>query len=193
MESDTLTLQEAADLLGKSTQTVRRLIKKGGLQAQRIQTPQGFQYAVLRSSMTARFTRYPNVSNVPTVQPTPTTVDVHPVGTDWSPFLTSQNGTQKVEASNSPESFLENDYYILEPSPVPAPPAPIQETMDRNTVSSRQLLEFAQAAHKEKLMLITILERLQAELERERGRPKTALQWIGNALKSALSLFKKEN
>ena len=192
MESDYLTLQEAADLLGKSTQTVRRLIKKGELQAQRLQTPQGFQYAVLRSSMTARFVRVPNVPyvNSPTVQPgvaaemkqaeTEEPI-VEAVGTDWSPFLTTQHAASK-EVAETPESFLENDYYLVEPSP-----------MDTTNVSSRQLLEFAQAAHKEKLMLITILERLQAELERERRRPKTMLQWIGNALKSTLGVSKKEN
>lgn len=191
MESDYLTLQEAADLLGKSTQTVRRLIKRGDLQAQRLQTPQGFQYAVLRSSMTGRFVRIPSMPNIPSVNsPLEQPAVVHdpkpvfepivePVGTDWSKLLTSQDAPSN-EVEEAPEAFLENDYYLVEPSPV-----------DTASVSGRQLLEFAQAAHKEKLMLITILERLQAELERERSRPKTLLQWIGNVVKSVFGADKK--
>ena len=185
MESDTLTLQEAAELLGKSTQTVRRLIKSGVLQAQRIETPQGFQYAVLRSSLSARFTRVaPAVTQNPQPQQRQevqdvkvSAVEVPPVHYDWYPFLTNQNQSSGKEAQNLPESFLENDYYVLEPSPV-------QEKADKESVSNRQFMEFVQMAHKEKLMLITILERLQAELERERRQPKTVFQWIGQGLKA---------
>lgn len=193
MESDTLTLQEAADLLGKSTQTVRRLIKKGELQAQRVDTPQGFQYAVLRSSLSPRYTRFaPTPIQSPQAQPiqvqevgTPS-VEVPPPHYDWSPFLTHQTDQPKDQAQDHPESFLENDYYVLEPSPV-------QNTVDKESVSSRQLLEFVQMAHKEKLMLITILERLQAELERERRLPKTMFQRIAEGLKSLFGPSGRKN
>lgn len=51
MKKDFLTLQEAAVLIGKSVQTVRRLIKKGDLKAQRIKTPQGFHYVIQRENL----------------------------------------------------------------------------------------------------------------------------------------------
>ena len=41
-----VTLNEAADRMGKSVQTLRRMIRKGELQTERIETPQGFQYWV---------------------------------------------------------------------------------------------------------------------------------------------------
>ena len=41
-----VTLHEAADRMGKSVQTLRRMIRKGELQTERVQTPQGFQYWV---------------------------------------------------------------------------------------------------------------------------------------------------
>ena len=41
-----MTLNEAADRMGKSVQTLRRMIRKGELQTERIETPQGFQYWV---------------------------------------------------------------------------------------------------------------------------------------------------
>lgn len=201
MENDTLTLQEAADLLGKSTQTVRRLIKKGDLQAQRIDTPQGFQYAVLKSSMVARFPRMMGVAAQPVPQPQVVAAPIQevpvqpnpqasPVHYDWSPFLISQNGSsvpmQKNEPVETAEDFLENDYFELQPFPA-------QSKVDSDFVSSRQLLELVQSSHKEKLMLITILERLQAELEREHKRPKTLLQWIGATLKSVFGKREKND
>ena len=179
MESDTLTLQEAAELLGKSTQTVRRLIKSGVLQAERIETPQGFQYAVLRSSLSARYIRVaPAVQNPPSPQ----------IQEIYVPFVANpvQVPPTHTETQDLPESFLENDYYVLEPSPVP-------EKVDKEGVTSRQLLEFVQMAHKEKLMLITILERLQAELERERRQPKTVFQWIGEGLKAMFGSWGSKN
>ncbi len=178
MESDTLTLQEAAELLGKSTQTVRRLIKSGVLQAQRIDTPQGFQYAVLRSSLSARYTR---------VAPTPMQNSPSPqMEAPLQEVRVASVPPAHYEAQDLPESFLENDYYVLEPSP-------ISEKVDKDGVTSRQLLEFVQMAHKEKLMLITILERLQAELERERRQPKTAFQWIGEGLKAVFGSWGSKN
>jgi hypothetical protein len=51
MQKDYLTLQDTAVMLGKSVQTVRRMIKRGDLKAQRIRTPQGFHYVVDREDL----------------------------------------------------------------------------------------------------------------------------------------------
>lgn len=54
MTSSTLiTIQEAADLSGKSLQTIRRAIKQKKLSAKRKKTAQGFQYFITRESVTA--------------------------------------------------------------------------------------------------------------------------------------------
>ena len=179
MDTGTLTLQEAADLLGKSTQTVRRLIKKGELQAERVETPQGFQYAVFKASMIARF---PRVMGVPT--PPPLTIQTpiqHVQAVEEVPTPSPAPMPQPVPLKKEdPRILLENEYYYFEPSP---PPTQMVQPVDKESVSSRQLFELVQLAHKEKLMLITILERLQAELERERQRPKSFFQWISGLWK----------
>lgn len=46
MSLSLVTLQEAADRMGKSVQTLRRMIQKGELQTERVRTAQGFQYWV---------------------------------------------------------------------------------------------------------------------------------------------------
>jgi len=46
------TIQEAADFIGKSTQTIRRMIKSGKFKAKRSRTPQGFNYAISKKEFT---------------------------------------------------------------------------------------------------------------------------------------------
>ena len=43
---DLLTIHEAASQLGKSPQTIRRMIKRGEIRARRVKTPQGFHYVI---------------------------------------------------------------------------------------------------------------------------------------------------
>lgn len=183
--TDTLTLQEAALLLGKSTQTVRRLIKKGEVEAQQIQTPQGFQYAVSRTSLAARFPRMVLASSY-----SQETEEVSPqaVEPEWTQALSYQNRFTYEKANSekivAPIEFLENDYYELNSSPVQ------EKEVAQDMVTSQKFWEFVHSAHKEKLMLITILERLQAQLEHERRQPKTWFQWIGERLEKLGSFLK---
>lgn len=46
MHPATISIQEAADLSGKSIQTIRRAIKAKKLQAKKKDTPQGFSYSI---------------------------------------------------------------------------------------------------------------------------------------------------
>lgn len=178
--SEYLTLQEAADLLGKSTQTVRRLIKRGELTAQRIQTPQGFQYAVLRNSLAGR----PMVAPFRTEEmPSPNPI-ASPAATPVpEPMPAPSHEPEPIPVPplrDEPEMYLENDYFVLQPSPVQNA---IQNHNDG--LETRQLMELVHMAHKEKVMLITILERLQAELEQERKRPKGLFQWVRMGFRKA--------
>lgn len=173
--SEYLTLQEAADLLGKSTQTVRRLIKRGELTAQRIQTPQGFQYAVLRNSLVGR----PIVASFQAEEMPPPNLTPVP-----EPMHEPMHEPEPVPApplrDEPPEMYLENDYFVLQPSPVQ------NAILNQNDgLETRQLMELVHMAHKEKVMLITILERLQAELEQERKRPKGLFQWVRRVFQKA--------
>lgn len=174
MAGEFLSLQEVADELGKSTQTIRRMIKKGEIRAERIRTPQGFQYAIERGALTykrpAQATQEPS-QNRP--DPSPTPFPSSSPMMDTKEALTSQDSTdygmalisQNVQAIQEDSSaFLENDFYILEPS-----------QSAREGLTHERLIELVTMHHKEKLMLITILERLQAELAEERRAKKKSL------------------
>ena len=51
MSKDLVTIQEAALLMGKSVQTLRRMIRKGELHSQRMKSPQGFRYLLDRDEL----------------------------------------------------------------------------------------------------------------------------------------------
>lgn len=51
MEKTLLTINEAADFLGKSTQTIRRLVKQRKIKYRRKRTPQGFNYFIEKNSL----------------------------------------------------------------------------------------------------------------------------------------------
>jgi len=151
MSNEILSLQETADLLGKSTQTVRRMIKKGELEAQRIRTPQGFEYGIYREHVVGR--RMPAAGvQLPgqpggqaAIQAPYQTTGHQPVG-----LLEEARAAQEEM-----ESFLENDFYVLE----------ARESQ-------------VEIHHREKMMLIHILEGLQAELAAERAKPKSFFGWL---------------
>ena len=46
-----LTINEAAELAGKSIQTIRRIIKRKKVQIKRKKTPQGFNYLIVKDSL----------------------------------------------------------------------------------------------------------------------------------------------
>lgn len=48
-----LTINEAAQISGKSIQTIRRMIKQKKIQVKRQKTPQGFNYLVIKESLVA--------------------------------------------------------------------------------------------------------------------------------------------
>ena len=166
MGQDVLTLQEVADLLGKSTQTIRRMIKKGDLKAQRIKTAQGFQYGIYRGQ-------------VPSTEPViERPIKFHPdESKKWLPDETFDDLTSQVDkpmeapvremiTSEEVDALLENDFYILQPS------------VDERTSWTEDLQHRLDQQHREKMLLIHILEALQVELRQERDKPKSFFAWI---------------
>ncbi len=55
MAETLLSIQEAADICGKSIQTIRRAIKNRKISAKRKKTPQGFNYMVSRDNIIALY------------------------------------------------------------------------------------------------------------------------------------------
>lgn len=148
MGNDVLTLQEVADLLGKSTQTVRRMIKKGDLKAQRIKTSQGFQYGIYRAQIEAE-TAVQASGYAPTHESTPVTetlgagqaVDVQ--RNAEKQHLTSQLVTpfrQPLVTAVDVQSFLGPEFF------------------------EKELQRMLETQHREKMTLLRILELMQMRL-----------------------------
>lgn len=71
MATSQLTIHEAAKKMGKSVQTLRRMIKRGLLPHEQIRTPQGFSYLIPQEALTGRA--------LPFSEPTPQTLAVDSV------------------------------------------------------------------------------------------------------------------
>ncbi len=161
MNKDFLTLEEAAHALKKSTQTIRRMIKKGDLQAQRIKTPQGFHYVVRRAEVAGAAEAEPAVETVfynSPIQnePLPQQDEEIPVLINQTQILTNQNVVEPLpEPVQVPLDKKEPVVFYFPP----LPPAP--------SVEARDLLRLIERQHREHLGLIRIIERLQDELRRQ--------------------------
>lgn len=155
MNKDFLTLEEAARALKKSTQTIRRMIKKGELQAQRIKTPQGFHYVVRRDETMFYNSPIQNAEE-------PQQIEEIPVLINQNENLTNQNVVEPLpEPVQVPLDKTEQKTVYYFP---PLPPSP--------GVEAKDLLRLIERQHREQLGLIRIIERLQAELHNERQRPR---------------------
>lgn len=150
MNKDFLTLEEAARALKKSTQTIRRMIKKGELQAQRIKTPQGFHYVVRRDE--TMFSNSPIQNELE-----PQYVEEIPVLINQNENPTNQNTVELLpEPVEAPLDKIEQKTVYYFP---PLPPSP--------GVEAKDLLRLIERQHREHLGLIRIIEKLQEELHRQ--------------------------
>lgn len=166
MNKDFLTLEEAAHALKKSTQTIRRMIKKGELQAQRVRTPQGFHYVVRRDDII--------IEESPKVEmPVENVFSNSPIQNYIEPQY------------EEPNDVLINQTEILtNQNPIELVPEPVQVPLDKNqpitfyfpplppapSVEAKDLLRLVERQHREHMGLIRIIERLQEELHHERQR-----------------------
>lgn len=167
MKTELLTLQEAAELMEKSTQTVRRMIKRGDLKAKRIKTPQGFHYVIERADLPMEkeaVKMQPKKEPVQMLSNSPIQNEVKTLVDEPKSIPTSQDD---IPTSQTPVNDLfENDFYeldIIEPKALnPGPELP-------------DFRPFLEQQHREKMELIRILEKLQNELNYERQRPRRFL------------------
>ena len=186
MNQDFLSLDETARRLNKSTQTIRRMIKKGELKAQRIKTPQGFHYVVNKAELEPMLEapQEPIVETMFSNSPIQN-VDLPqqeakiPVLTNQTEILTNQNPIEPIpEPVKVPLDTTENKTVFYFPPLPPTPPSSGVETKD--------LLRLIERQHREQLGLIKILETMQRELfwERQQAltRPKTLWQHIADWL-----------
>lgn len=150
-----VSIQEAAGMMGKSVQTIRRLIKKGEIRAKRVKTPQGFNYIIELEDLPK------NAGNDEFV-----ILDNSPIQNELT-----QHVQAKVEPAPIQHEILTNqtpaqahadaDYYVLD----------IQKSeMSQN--SNKQLLKILEDSHREKMFLMTLIQKLQEELKTEREKEK---------------------
>lgn len=181
-QQDFVTIEDAARALNKSAQTVRRMIKKGELPAQRVKTPQGFNYIIRKEDV------YPDGENVSRkieeadgrgtliekreevfsdVQPSEEMFSNPPI---QNPIPPQQKKEEMVLISQNQNLTSQNDL------------KPLIETafraIDRNMPSP--LIKIIEMQHQEKMMLIHILESLQAELNQKNEKPQPLLDRIVN-------------
>jgi excisionase family DNA binding protein len=159
MNKGYLSIQEVAEKMGKSAQTIRRMIKRGDLKAQRIKSPQGFRYVLKLedlgiSSVPSETVKEPEIVEEEMCFQSPIQNVDKALGEELNDVLISQNEILINQSSFVPHVEVKNE--------------PIDE--------NRQ--DIFEQFHKEKMFLIRIIERLQAKLDRERRRPKSFLAHI---------------
>ena len=165
-----LSIHDAAEMIGKSPQTIRRMIKKGTIKAQKIKTPQGFHYVVKAADLTTL--SEDEVSEEATVKMLSDSTSQTPIQKDSKP----------VEEPINEDPTSQNKVLINQHSEKAAPERDL-DTLDKNTPSEPEdCLELLHGAHIEKLFLMDLISRLQKELDRERRRPRTLfghlMDWI---------------
>lgn len=163
MEDAFVSLQEAAQLIGKSVQTVRRMVKRGELSAQRMKTPQGFQYVVRRDDLPHEELEVkPAEIEEVKVEENPENEVVEMLSSSTIQ-PTSQQAIEPVEEPVNEELTSQNENLINQQ------PKIVEEKLKEVVVDKR---------HDEIMALIDILGRLQLELDRERRRPRTLFAYI---------------
>lgn len=161
MAKDFITIQEAAEYLGKSAQTVRRMIKREELTAKRIRTPQGFHYVLSRDEviMEEDSKNMSEVKNSPLLTTSDNRVSMLNNTTVQKPI-----STEEIEEKVLPTS--QNQIPTNQTAQHPHKEA-IKCPIDKN-----DLARILERHHKENIRLFSIIEKLQYELDKERRKPK---------------------
>ncbi|MFT7184499.1 MAG: excisionase family DNA binding protein [Oceanicoccus sp.] len=159
MAKDFVTIQEAAEYLGKSSQTIRRMIKRGDLEAKRINTPQGFHYVIARDDVTMNgFIKRSSPSKTTPKKILHKTTVEKPIQADSieaKETLTNQNLIPTSQNSEEP----------INKATIPP-------------IDSNELIKVLDRHHKENVLLFRVIEKLQSELDRERRRPKSFIAYF---------------
>jgi excisionase family DNA binding protein len=177
MEKDFLTLQEAAVLLGKSVQTVRRMIKKGDLKAQRIKTPQGFHYVVRHKDLGVEVFSDSTIQNDDRAEEKAEKESL----VNQTEILTSQSAVEvHVEADDQVldkkiDEKANGSVPVVMGEEVERVKCGGCEKCDEYEIRMRKVLD---SQHEEKMALFRVLGKLQNELDIERRRPRSLLGYI---------------
>lgn len=144
-----VSIQEAAAMVGKSVQTLRRLIKKGDLKAKRVKTPQGFSYVIELQDLPKEeetMVFYNSPIQKPTTPQQQAIYEPTPIQDE---ILTSRN---PIIAQ------ADEDFYPLD----------IQKSEKLH--NNKELLKLLDDSHREKIFLMTLIQKLQEELRSERAK-----------------------
>jgi len=159
MSKDFITIQEAADQLGKSSQTIRRMIKRGDLNAKRIRTPQGFHYVIASDSIGL----------------SPVLKKPNPPKIEKETMLDKTIVEKSIEAESPAEKLdpTSQSEVLINQQPERPQTKAINETFDKNDMT-----ELMNRHHRETMMMIGVIQKLQHELDKERRRPKSFLAYF---------------
>ena len=166
MDQDFLTLQEAGDHLGKSVQTIRRMVKKGELKAQKVKTPQGFNYLIKAEDLGIQILSNSPIQNADTAQEEAE----KEVLNNQSEILTNQTELEAHEGVN----FYPIDKMIEKKPEIEN----VQNSEMGHKLDENLVLHMLETQHLEKMRLLNILERLQIELDLERKKPKSFFAYL---------------
>lgn len=152
---DYISLGEAAHLLKKSVQTVRRMVKRGELPAQQVKTPQGFYYQIKRENLLYD-------SPIQVFSNSPIQNADKSLHSEEKEVLTNQNQIPTNQTRIAPITDEEN-------RPIDKKEPVIGEILIRQLLS---------AEYEEKLVLIAIIEKLQKELHEEKRKLEAVLRYV---------------
>lgn len=186
MLPELLKLHDAALLLDKSEQTVRRMIKKGEIEAKRMKTPQGFHYLIPSESLKA----YASEQRENGLQ---TELEHDIEGGDFltsqQPVTTSQNDaliSRNETLTNQTENPTSQDQNLTSQNDVSPSQQPVAASQSSGQVNPHEKLmedaanfqDLTKKHHDEKMALYRILEKLQVELDQERKKPRSLFAYF---------------
>lgn len=159
MSKDFITIQEAAEYLGKSAQTIRRMIKRGDLNAKRIKTPQGFHYVLPREEIEFK----PKVIKPMEIIEEPKEIDEKPM---LHKTIVENPSEPQIDAAK-PNPTSQNELLTRQQ------PIKQEDKAKSAPIDKSQLIEVLNRHHKENMLMLRVIDHLQRELDHERRRPKT--------------------
>jgi excisionase family DNA binding protein len=171
--ADFLTIHEAAMKLGKSSQTIRRMIKRGDIRARRVKTPQGFHYVIKKDELPLGKLKVPEY--IPPIEESEefltSTLKAHAHQVE----VEANAQAEAVEAARVAPTVQVVPALQVVPTVQVAPPQ--TEVVEAQELFSR-FLTILERNHEEKTHLLHLAERLQSELDLERRKPRSLFAYL---------------
>ncbi len=159
MVNQLISITEAADLVNKSTQTIRRLIKAGAVKYRRKKTAQGFNYMIDKASLLDQFGLLPTQTEQAPQQ-------------DYDYPKTVQHVTE------TPVSSHQDTYHAPTPQNVPAQQVvkEVAKGPDYNEIMDK-LLEQHQSDKEKLFQIITLFQKRVESLEQQLVQLSAPKKW----------------